>query len=560
MDNIYGNDHITFTCESDPPKVDPSFRVPTSSISDVLIDVLDFREKRLLILLVSAWLAAVIEFFWWWCREEHVVGPLQFVFNSLLVTWTVAVPSYFLFFALRMKRVDPNVSLPSHWRVAMITTRAPSEPFEVVKHTLASMLSQSYSHDTWLADENPTDEVYEWCQSNGVQVSTRRNIAEYHRDSWPRRTKCKEGNLAYFYDHFGYRLYDVVVQLDADHVPETGYLEAMLRPFVVEKVGYVSAPSLCDKNAKTSWAARGRLYSEAVMHGPLQCGYTNGFAPLCIGSHYAVRTSALQEIGGIGPELAEDHTTTLMMNSKGWKGVHAIDAIAHGDGPPTFADCLTQEFQWSRSLMVVLLTHLPHYWKGLSYGKRVQFLFSELWYPLFSLGMLLGILLPTIAIMARQPWVNVQYIDFLLHILPLSSLSMAIAASLKQAAILRPATAPLFSWEAALFQIVRWPWVIHGSLMGIKLAIFRSKVEFRVTPKGALLQRSLSWKVIAPYIAILVVTFTPTLLGQDGGPAKGYYFFLIIIQISYIAAVAGIVLVHRHEVSKSTNSQRRQNV
>ena len=38
-----------------------------------------------------------------------------------------------------------------------------------------------------------------------------------------------------------------------------------------------------------------------------------------------------------------------MMNAHGWRGVHALDAIAHGDGPRTFADLVTQEFQWSRS-------------------------------------------------------------------------------------------------------------------------------------------------------------------------------------------------------------------
>ncbi len=556
MENICVNDDIVLQSESNPPSEIMDSLTPAFSLADVLIDVLDLPRKLFLIFLVAAWLFAILEFFSWWCRAEHVVGPLRFVFNTLLVTWSIVVPSYFLFFALRMKRVNPNVPLPTHWRVAVITTRAPSEPFEVVKHTLEAMLSQRYPHDTWLADEDPTEEVYEWCRAHGVRVSTRKNIEAYHRDCWPRRTKCKEGNLAYFYDQIGYLHYDIVVQLDADHIPESGYLDAMLRPFVLESVGYVSAPSICDKNAKLSWAARGRLYSEAVMHGPLQCGYTNGFAPLCIGSHYAVRTSALREIGGLGPELAEDHTTTLMMNSHGWRGVHALDAIAHGDGPPTIADCLTQEFQWSRSLMIVLLSLLPRYWKGLSCGKRIQFLFSELWYPVFALSMLMGILLPLLAIIWNQPWVNVKYIDFLLHTLPLLCLSVAIPAFMKHAAILRPATAPLFSWEAALFQILRWPWVVYGSLMGVRMAIYPSTVEFRVTPKGALRQRSLSWKVLAPCIAVLAVTFTPTLLVYDAGAAKGYYFFLIIIQIIYVAALAGMVLVHRHEVSKASNSHR----
>src|SRR5207237_789745 len=136
------------------------------------------------------------------------------------------------------------------------------------------------------------------------------------------------GNLAYFYDTVGYEKYDIVVQLDADHQPGPGYLTEMVRPFTDPQVGYVSAPSICDANASLSWAARARLYAESTMHGALQAGYNSGRSPLCIGSHYAVRTSALQQIGGIGPELAEDHSTTFLMQAHGWKGVHAFDAIA----------------------------------------------------------------------------------------------------------------------------------------------------------------------------------------------------------------------------------------
>ena len=142
---------------------------------------------------------------------------------------------------------------------------------------------------------------------------------------------------------------------------EQDYLRNMLRPFADPAVGYVSAPSICDRNAAESWSARGRLYAEASMHGSLQAGYNGGLAPLCIGSHYAVRTAALRQIGGLGPELAEDHSTTLMMNASGWRGVHALDAIASGDGPRTFADLVTQEFQWSRSLVTLLLQYSPKY-------------------------------------------------------------------------------------------------------------------------------------------------------------------------------------------------------
>src|SRR2546423_6367811 len=142
---------------------------------------------------------------------------------------------------------------------------------------------------------------------------------------------------------WGYRLYDVVAQLDADHVPEPSYLREMVRPFTDPMVGYVAAPSICDRNAERSWAARGRLYAEATLHGPMQAGHSGGYAPSCIGSHYAIRTQALQEIGGLGPELAEDFTTTLMMSAHGWQGGFALDARAHRGGPGGPARALAPE-------------------------------------------------------------------------------------------------------------------------------------------------------------------------------------------------------------------------
>ena len=152
----------------------------------------------------------------------------------------------------------------------MVVTKTPSEPFSVVQKTLIGMLSQSYPHDTWIADEDPSPNTLDWCKENGVKVSSRKGHSEYHRSTWPRRTRCKEGNLAFFYDHFGYRDYDFVVQMDADHVPQEGYLEEMLRPFCDPAVGYVSAPSVCDSNASESWPARARLYGEALFHGALK--------------------------------------------------------------------------------------------------------------------------------------------------------------------------------------------------------------------------------------------------------------------------------------------------
>lgn len=526
------------------------FPVDGKTIDDLLVDVMSPGQRRCLRILVGGWAVSLLVFYLWWFRLEHIASPMMFVINSLLLTWTLGLPAYFCFFLMRMKRVNPHVEIPQHWRVAMVTTRAPSEPFSVVQKTLEAMLAQGFPHETWLADEDPSEEIYRWCQEHGAHVSTRRGVSEYHRDQWPRRTKCKEGNLAYFYDRYGYEKFDFVVQLDADHVPEPGYLEAMLRPFTVDSVGYVSAPSICNANAKKSWSARGRLFTEGNMHGPLQAGYTNGFSPQCIGSHYAVRTQALREIGGLGPELAEDHSTTLMMNGHGWRGVHAMDAIAYGEGPPTLAACITQEFQWSRSLMVVLLTVLPRFWRQLPWRLRFQYLFCELWYPFFGLSLFIGLLLPVFATLSKQPLVQVSYVEFLLHSIPAGLLIVAITSYIRKQGWMRPKDCKVLSWELALFQVIRWPWVLYGSLMGVMMAIRKKNVVFRITPKGAKHPESLPWKILLPNIVVVVFSFLPSLIVADAGTANGYFFFLIVAQLVYVLALLSMVLVHRYEVTK----------
>ncbi|MEV5319977.1 hypothetical protein AB0K92_20360 [Streptomyces sp. NPDC052687] len=94
-------------------------------------------------------------------------------------------------------------------------------------------------------------------------MSSRRGAAACQPADRRRRTRCKEGNLARFYDHWGYGRSDAVAQLDVDHVPAPCCPAEMVRPFADPAIGCVAAPSVCDGNADGSWAARGRLHREA---------------------------------------------------------------------------------------------------------------------------------------------------------------------------------------------------------------------------------------------------------------------------------------------------------
>jgi cellulose synthase/poly-beta-1,6-N-acetylglucosamine synthase-like glycosyltransferase len=517
------------------------------TVPEFLISPFSRREQIQLKGLLGVWLCSVIVLFWWWFERDHIIDWPSFAMASMALAWIVCLPSYFFFFLLRARVPNPHLRIALDWRVAMVVTKAPSEPFSVVKETLRGMLSQSFPHDTWIADENPSPETLDWCKRHGVKVSSRKGQPEYHRSSWPRRTRCKEGNLAYFYDHFGYRDYDFVVQMDADHIPQKGYLEEMLRPFCDPKVGYVSAPSVCDSNAAESWSARARLYGEALFHGALQAGYTNQFAPVCIGSHYAVRTKALAEIGGLGPELAEDHSTTLLMNSAGWRGVHAICARARGQGPQTFADMAVQEFQWSRSLVRILLFHTPNHLKKLPHRLKIQFLFSQLWYPMFSVSMLILFVMPIVALMRGQAWVDIRFLTFIALFSGTYISSIAILFWTLNRRLARPWAFSLFSWEAMLFPLVKWPWVLFGFLAAVLDWVTMSEFEFKVTPKQGLRSESLALRLrfAIPYIALSVAAAMPVLIISNPGNASGSYLFSSVNALMYGICFTTILIERR---------------
>jgi cellulose synthase (UDP-forming) len=494
---------------------------------------------------ILAWLGTLGYFWSWWFVPDHVYTAMRYAIGTAILAWITVIPAYFIFIFAAAKVPQPLAHVPADWRIAMVVTKAPSEPLALVKKTLLGALHQpGVPHDTWLADEDPDQETLDWCAEHGIRVSTRKGIVAYQRDDWPRRKRSKEGNLSYFYDHFGYRLYDFVSQFDADHVPSPTYLMHAIAPFADPKVGYVSAPSICDTNAPANWSARGRLYVEASMHGALQCGYNAGWAPLCIGSHYSVRTAALHAVGGLGPELAEDHSTTLLLNAGGWRGVHAVNAIAHGEGPETFADLVVQEFQWSRSLVAILLRYSPTYVPRLPGRLRFQFLFSQLWYPMFSAMMAAMFLMPVYALISGEHFVNVTYIDFFQHIAPLSVVLLVLAFWWRSTGLFRPADAKILSWEGIGFLFLRWPWSLIGSLAAV-VDHFRGKVaDFRVTPKGNENTGQLPLRVLAPYFLLALVAAVTAWRVEDPGTAGGFYIFNLIN--AFVYGGLGLLVLVRH--------------
>jgi cellulose synthase (UDP-forming) len=517
----------------------------------ILVDILNRNQKLQLNFLLAIWSLTLVLFYTWWCWPSHISNPGLFLINTFVISWPLLMPGYAFYFVRRMKKPNFTLGVPKDWRVAMIVTKAPSEPWIVVKRTLTGMLNEkSHPHDTWLADEDPADEIRTWCTEHGVKISCRKGIPEYNNLDFPRRMRCKEGNLAYFYDTWGYRDYDFVAQFDSDHMPLPGYLRQALVAFHNPDIGYVTAPSVCDVNAKESWVARARLWVEAILHGTMQAGCHGDWAPMCIGSHFTVRTTALKDIGGLGPELAEDHSTTFLFCAAGWKGVHAIDALASGRGPESFKDGMVQELQWSRSLVILFLTMTPKHIHKFPLRLAFQFLFSQLWYFLYTIALLGALLISPIALVAGQAFMNINFWDFLVASTIPSMFCVLVVFWLKHQKLLRPVNAKIISWEAALFPLARWPIVLWAIIDAFKITYFRKRRIWKVTPKKKEDNDRIPMRFCWPYLSIIITCLSIELFFYPNGSTFYYYIFNFMNCLVYAGILALIYVFNKIEAAK----------
>ena len=93
-------------------------------------------------------LAALVYFWIWWLRPEHNIGTFRYVLNLIVVGWLTLLPLYFILILSRARVPSPEYPVPPGYRVAMVVTKVPSEPFPLVRETVEAMLRQTYPHDT----------------------------------------------------------------------------------------------------------------------------------------------------------------------------------------------------------------------------------------------------------------------------------------------------------------------------------------------------------------------------------------------------------------------------
>jgi cellulose synthase (UDP-forming) len=183
------------------------------------------------------------------------------------------------------------------------------------------------------------------------------------------------------------------VILDADHVPERGFLRQVLPHFVDDDVAFVQSPQ--SYNNHVNLVATGSAEAQRIFY-ELVCPGKNHFnAAFCVGTNVMFRRAALDQIGGIWTgSNSEDIWTSIELHRLGWKSIYIPVVLARGLAPQDVRSYLKQQLRWASGGFEVLLRgRLFRRGNGLTIDQRLQYLFTGTHY-LLSLAMLTFMVLP----------------------------------------------------------------------------------------------------------------------------------------------------------------------
>ena len=213
------------------------------------------------------------------------------------------------------------------------------EPLEVVAATLAGCRALAYPHTTYLLDDGRRVEMEELAEVAGARYLTR-----------PDNSHAKAGNINAALPRTSGEL---VLMLDADHVPMPDALDAMVGYFDDQRVALVQSPHDFFNHDSVQHYVAGR-HEQSLFYRVVCPGKDRHGAVYWCGSAALLRRGALLEIGGVATEtIAEDFHTTIRLQRYGWTSRYHDEVLVQGLAPHDLDGYLLQRERWARGNLAV---------------------------------------------------------------------------------------------------------------------------------------------------------------------------------------------------------------
>ncbi|MEZ5076900.1 MAG: glycosyltransferase [Solirubrobacterales bacterium] len=331
------------------------------------------------------------------------------------------------------------------------------EPTEVIMATLAGCRALSYPHTTYLLDDGRRPEMAEIASLAGARYLTR-----------PDNSHAKAGNINAALPRTDG---DLVLVLDADHVPMPDALDAVIGYFDDPRMAVVQTPHDFFNHDSVQHYVVGR-HEQSLFYRVICPGKDRHGAAYWCGSAALINRHALLEIGGVATEtIAEDFHTTIRLLRNGWRSRYHDEVLVQGLAPHDLDGYLLQRDRWARgNLAVFTLPESPLRAKPLTALQRLSYFASLAAYLAPPMRLLLLLTLGAVL------WTGA---------LPLKISVLALAALWLPSVLLN-----LGAGSALARGYMRIPETAHYELLtmeiytrALRCAVLPAKTAFKVTPK-----------------------------------------------------------------------------
>ena len=426
----------------------------------------------------------------------YYVFQAENIGNSLLFSLLVISIIYSITKKLYMWYNYSNISVPKtngqipDFKVDILTTYFPGEPYEMTTTTLKAINAITYPHTTYLCDEADDAYLKRFCQENGIIHVTRDN-----------RINAKAGNINNALQK--YATGDICVVLDPDHIPAPNFLDPILPHFQDPEIGFVQIVQSY-YNIKESLVARGAAEQTFQFYGPMMMTLNAYGAVNAIGANCVFRRKALDSIGGHAPGLCEDMHTAMLLYAKKWKAVYVPEILAKGLAPSNLTSYFKQQLKWSRGTFDLLVHVYPRIFKNLTVRQRIHYGMLPLHY-LDGLIILINFLIPILSLFfSITPWKG-NVVDFFLVLTPILASTVLIRTYIQKWVIEKEERG--FHIVGGLLHINTW-WVY---LLGLVYTLINKKVPYLPTPKEN--EGNTNYKIILPNAIVAILSLAAVYYG-----------------------------------------------
>ena len=455
---------------------------PLKALDYAAVKPLKRSDLLVLRFFVLAGILLLLQFLGWYFDPDHVGNKTLFWLLTISLGYKLLHLVSEWYYVVAMK-VPEKRAIQRDWKVDMLTTYVPGEPYDMVVATLEAMVEVQYPHTTYLCDEGNDPYLREVCWELGV----------VHVYRGPEKQGAKAGNINYALEHFATG--DICVILDPDHVPSPNFLERVLPYFEDDQLGFVQSIQGYS-NADDSFVARGAAEQTYLFYGPLMMGMNRRGTVQAIGANCAFRRAALDSIGGHAAGLCEDMHTSMRLHAKQWTSIYLPEMLTRGRVPDSISAYYKQQLKWARGSFELLFEVYPKLFKNFTWQQRLHYLLTPLYFLYGFIG-LIDISIPVYSLLAYQVPLYIEFTTFVLYILPVLLIIVLIRQYAQHYLPDRRETG--FHLVGGVLRVGTW-WIY---LLGLVYSILRIKVPYIPTPKES--EARNEWAVSLPNIAMVLV-------------------------------------------------------